>query len=156
MKSKINFKILIFSLIIVYLIAFIGGLFTSQATNTEWYESIKPAITPPNWVFPIVWNILFFMLGLSLYFSWINSRKKEKPKILLVFGINFILNILWSILYFGIQNPFYAFIELIFLWVSILIMILVTWKIRKSASYFLWPYLIWVTFAGILNFLSAF
>ena len=60
-KKKVKWKVLIISLIIVYAVAFIGSIFTSANTNSDWYQSIKPALTPPNFVFPIVWNILFFL-----------------------------------------------------------------------------------------------
>ncbi len=153
-RVKINWKILIASFIIVYLVAFIGSLFTSANTKTEWYKSIKPGITPPNYIFPIVWNILFFLIALSLYFAYTNAKNKQKTAVILVFAINFILNILWSVLFFQLKNPFLAFIEIIFLWFSILIMIIVTWKIDKKASYLLVPYLVWVLFASILNVLA--
>lgn len=154
---KINWKVLIICLVIVYLVAIVGSLFTSPVTDSSWYESIKPSITPPNFVFPIVWNILFFLIALSLYFSWINIKKKEdKNKILCVFGINFILNILWSVLYFGLKNPLLAFFELIFLLASIVLMIIITYRIKKLSAYLLIPYGIWVSFAGVLNYLSAF
>ena len=156
MKKRINWKVLISSLIIVYLVAFIGSLFTAPVTDSEWYDSIRPEITPPNWVFPIVWNILFFLIAISLYISWVNAKKMEKKKVALVFGINFILNILWSVFYFGLKNPASAFYILILLWFSILTMIFVTCKIKKSSAYLLIPYLLWVSFAGILNYLSAF
>ena len=155
-KSKTNWKVLILCLVIVYLVALIGSIFTSPNTNTDWYNSIRPSITPPNWVFPIVWNILFFLIACSLYLAWINSKNKDKSKLVWVFGINFGLNIFWSVLYFGLKNPLLSFFELILLEASIVGMILVTKKISKKASYLLWPYLIWVAFAGILNFLSAF
>ena len=155
--KKINWKVLILSIVIVFLVAFIGSLFTSQNTDSDWYESIKPSITPPKWVFPIVWNILFFLIALSLYFSWINTQTtKNKRKIIIVFGINFFLNILWSALYFGMKNPSLAFYELIILWLSIVTMIFITYKINKKSAYLLVPYLLWVSFAGILNYLSAF
>lgn len=157
MKKKVNWKVLIASLIIVYGVAFIGSIFTSANVDTQWYQSIKPAITPPNYIFPIVWNILFFLIALSLYFSWINAKnKKLKSKIILVFSVNLFLNILWSVFYFGLRSPIIAFFELIFLWVSIIAMIYVTCKIDKRAAYLLIPYLLWVSFAGILNYLSAF
>lgn len=154
--KKKNWKVLVVSLVVVYLVAFIGSLFTSSSVNTDWYKSIKPSITPPNWVFPIVWNVLFFLIALSLYFSWMSAKKNEKKKIMIVFGINFILNILWSILYFRLKNPVASFFELIVLWFSIILMIFVTSKISKKASWLLVPYGIWVGFAGILNYLSAF
>lgn len=152
----INWKILIFSLIIVYLTAFLGSLFTSPSVNSEWYETIRPEITPPNWVFPIVWNILFFLIAISLYIAWTSANKKERKIVALVFGINLFLNFLWSVFYFGLQNPTLAFFELILLWISILVMILCLCRINKTSSYLLIPYLLWVSFAGILNYLSAF
>ncbi len=157
MKNKVNWKLLILCLIIVYGIAFIGSLFTSPATDSAWYDSIRPEITPPNYVFPIVWNILFFLIAISLYFVWTSAKKKiEKRKIAWVFGINFLLNVLWSVLYFGFKNPTLAFFELLLLWISIGSMVFITYKIKKLSSYLLLPYWAWVTFAGVLNYLSAF
>lgn len=153
-KRKLNWKVLIISLVVVYLVAFVGSLFTSPNTSTDWYESIKPSITPPSFVFPIVWNVLFFLIALSLYFAWTNSKKKEKPILISIFAINFALNILWSIFYFGLKNPILSFVEIIILWISIWAMILITRKINKTSMWLLVPYLIWVAFAGVLNFLS--
>jgi len=155
--KKEGWKILIICFIIVYLVAFIGSIFTSSAVNSQWYSSIKPSITPPNYVFPIVWNILFFLIAFSLYLAWINSKnKKIKTKVAWAFGVNFILNIFWSVFYFYLKNPEFAFFELILLWFSILSMIIITWRINKKSAYLLIPYFLWVTFAGILNYLSAF
>ena len=151
---KINWKVLIVSLLIVYAIAVIGSLFTAGNTDTEWYESIKPSITPPNLVFPVVWNILFFLIALSLYFAW--TAGKEKKKIIIFYGINFLLNILWSFLFFSWKRTRMAFFGLILLWLSILYLIIFTYKKDKKAAYLLIPYLLWVSFAGILNYLIAF
>nr|MBA4405473.1 TspO protein [Nanoarchaeum sp.] len=93
-KKKRNIKILIFSIIIVYFVGFLGSIFTSDNTNSDWYKSIKPSITPPNFVFPIVWNVLFFLIGMSLYFAWTESKKKDKGNIILFYGLNFVLNVL--------------------------------------------------------------
>ena len=155
--KKINWKVLITCLIIVILIACIGSLFTTPAVKSSWYQSNKPSLTPPDIVFPIAWTILFFLIFLALYFSWTSAKtKNSKKKITAVFGFNFLLNIYWSILYFHFKNPTAAFIEIILLWISILMMILITWKINKKSAYLLIPYLLWVSFAAILNFLSAF
>ncbi|MFC1682084.1 TspO/MBR family protein [Nanoarchaeota archaeon] len=153
MKKGINYKVLILSLIIVYGVAFLGSLFTD---TTDWYESVKPSLTPPSYVFPIVWNILFFLIAISLYLAWTKSNKKQKSKIALLFGINLFLNLLWSFLFFGLHQPLLAFIELILLWFSIIAMILVVRKINKTSAWLLTPYLLWVTFAGVLNFLIVF
>ena len=148
---KINFKVLIVCLIIVYGIAFVGSIFTLGNTDSNWYLENKPDITPPNFVFPIIWNILFFMIALSLYFVWIKSEKKQKKKVALVFGANLFLNILWSFLFFSLQKPFLAFFDLLLLLATIILMISVTWKINRKASYLLVPYFLWVCFAGVLN-----
>lgn len=150
---KPNYKTLAISLIIVYAFAFAGSLFTDTG---GWYESVKPSITPPNFVFPIVWNILFFLIAISLYLAYTNAKKNQKKEIAFVFGINLFLNVLWSILFFGLQKPQFAFVELILLEVSIVLMIIKTNKIYKTSSYLLIPYLLWVAFAGILNWLIAF
>ena len=151
-----NWKILVISLVIVYAAAFIGSLFTSANVNSDWYVQNKPGITPPNFVFPIAWNILFFLIALSLYFAWIYSNNNQKKKVAIIFGINLFLNILWSFLFFRLQNPHLAFFELIFLWLTIWIMIFITYKAKKLSAYLLIPYLGWVSFAGILNYLWVF
>jgi benzodiazapine receptor len=155
-RLKKNWKVLIVSLVAVYVVAFIGSLFTSSQTNSQWYLSVKPSITPPNFVFPIVWNILFFLIALSLFFAWTSAKKKSKIKIALVFGINLLFNVLWSVLFFKFKKPNFAFFELILLWISILVMIFTTWKINKKSALLLIPYLLWVSFAGFLNYLIAF
>jgi len=154
--KKIRWKILIILFVIVFLVVAAGSLFTSSNTDTDWYNSIKPKITPPNYVFPIVWNILFALISISLYLSWINSNKKQKNKIAIIFGINLTLNLIWSIIFFPLKNPSLAFAELIFLWLSIIMMITAAYKINKLSSYLLIPYFLWVTFAGYLNYLIAF
>jgi len=150
---KINFKVIILCLVIVYSVAFVGSIFTSGNTGSQWYLENKPSITPPNFIFPIVWNILFFMIALSLYFVWIKSDKKQKKKVALVFGANLFLNVLWSFLFFTLQKPLFAFFELLLLLATIVLMIYVTWKINRKASYLLVPYFLWVCFAGVLNWL---
>jgi len=155
-KVKLNIKVLVVCFAAVFIVALIGSLFTSNSVNSQWYESIKPSITPPNFVFPLVWSILFFLIALSLYFAWTNCKNRnQKKKVALVFGINFVLNLIWSLLYFKLHNPLYAFYEIIFLFISILAMIFVCWKIDKKSAYLLIPYLFWVGFASILNYLSV-
>lgn len=155
-KRLINWKVLIVSLVVVYAIAFLGSIFTSPVTDSEWYGQIKPAITPPSYVFPIVWNVLFFFIALSLYFAWINSDKDSKIKLMYVFAINLLLNLLWSVLFFGLKNPVFAFYDLIGLWFSIMVMIIIVFKINKISGYLLIPYFLWVSFVGVLNYLMVF
>jgi len=155
-KKRDNIAFLIWSFIIVALVAFLGSIFTSSNVNSDWYSSIKPSITPPNFLFPIIWNILFFLIAISLYLSWVYSTKNEKRKVILAYGINFFLNILWSALFFGLKQITLAFIEIILLFLSVLILIFVSYKIKRKSSYLLIPYLLWILFASILNYLSVF
>lgn len=150
--KKISWKFLIIAFVLVHLIAFIGSRFTNTG---EWYESIRPSITPPNYVFPIAWTILFILISVSFYFILV-SKSRSRKLVISLFIINLVLNGLWSYLFFGLQNPVLAFYDLIFLWISILLMILSSFKIDKASSYLLIPYLLWVSFAGVLNYIIAF
>ena len=150
--KKINWKFLIIAFIVVHLAAIFGSQFT---TTGDWYESVKPSITPPSYVFPIVWTILFILISVSFYFVLI-SKGKERNKTILFFVINIFLNGLWSYLFFGLHNPVFAFYDLIALWITILGMIYYSYRLNKLASYLLIPYLLWVSFAGVLNYLIAF
>lgn len=151
MKKRINWKVLIVSLLLVFIISFIGGLFSSGNTNSSWYLENKPSFTPPNFVFPIVWPILYFLIALSLYFTWIKAKKSEKKKVVGVFGVNLIANALWSYLFFGIKNPLLSFIDILIILATIIGMIFVAGKIDKKAGWIVVPYLLWVSFATILN-----
>jgi benzodiazapine receptor len=147
-------RIFIACFLIIFSVAFIGSIFTGENTKSAWYESVKPSITPPNYVFPIAWSILFVLIAVSMYFAWLSSDKKEKRNIIVLYGLNFVLNIVWSVLYFALKNALFAFVEIILLWVSILCLVLFTWKVDRKAAYCLIPYLLWVSFAAVLNFLS--
>lgn len=160
MKSKKKIKKLIknpiallLSFLAVIVISVIGSFFTD---TSGWYESVKPSITPPNFVFPIVWTTLFMLMAVAIYFAYVNATKTQKQKVIIWFAVNLILNVLWSFLFFGMHLPKLAFINLLLLWLSILIIINLCWKISKISSWLLVPYLLWVSFAGILNYLIAF
>ena len=155
MKKMLNWKFLIICLVVVYAVAFLGSIFTSSQFNTDWYQSVKSSLTPPNYVFPIVWNILFFLIGLSLYFAWMNAKgKSQKNKVVLYYGINLFFNFAWSILYFWMHKPLFAFIDIILIWISILWLIIFTRKISVKSSWLLVPYFLWVSFASYLNWVS--
>jgi len=153
-KKKVNWKVLIISFLILIIVAAIGSQFTSQGVNSAWYQKIKPSITPPNFVFPIAWTILYFLIALSLYFSWIKADSNHRIVLAASFGLNFFFNISWSAMYFGLRNPAFAFFNIISLLLSILLMMKVTYKIEKKSFWLLIPYLLWVLFASVLNYLS--
>ena len=141
---------LIASILICQIAGIIGSIFTAPSI-TSWYADLqKPAFSPPNWVFGPVWITLYTLMGISLYLVW---NKKKNVKIpLTLFSIQLILNSIWSIIFFGLQNPFYALIEIIILWIMILLTIISFYKISKKASFLLLPYIIWVTVATFLNY----
>lgn len=152
MKKNNIFK-LIASVIIPFLAAGLGSIFTSRTVNT-WYTTLqRPSFSPPNWIFGPVWTLLYFLMGVALYLIWIKGINTKKAKIAITFfGIQLGLNAVWSILFFGLNQPLWAFIELIFLWFAILGTIITFYRIDKKAAYLLIPYILWVSFAAILNF----
>ncbi|MDP3881356.1 MAG: TspO/MBR family protein [Nanoarchaeota archaeon] len=156
MKSRGDrFFVFIIALAISFGVAFIGSLITQEQVESDWYKSIKPGITPPDFVFPAVWNILFFLLALSMTFSWIFAHtKNQKQKVIWVYGINLLLNLLWSFFYFGLHNPLLAFIDILALIISIVAIMKVNWNMSRVSFWLILPYLIWVCFAAVLNFLS--
>ena len=127
----------------------IGSIFTTPSVST-WYASLnKPAFSPPNWIFGPVWSFLFLLMGISLYLLW---EKKVKAKTaLILFGMQLVLNIFWSVIFFGLKNPTLALIEIIFLWIFILLTTLYSLKTSKLAAKLFIPYLLWVSFASFLN-----
>ncbi|MDH4217973.1 MAG: tryptophan-rich sensory protein [Candidatus Aminicenantes bacterium] len=149
---RVNFLKLIVSLIICQLAGFVGSLFTTPAIP-EWYASLqKPSFTPPNWLFSPVWISLFLLMGVSLYLLWQTASKKEAKLALVLFSIQLILNVLWSAIFFGLKSPMVAFIEILVLWAAIFLTMTKSLKVTKAAGYLLLPYIIWVSFAAVLNF----
>jgi tryptophan-rich sensory protein len=140
---------LIISIVICLLAGVIGSLFNTSIKT--WYAALnKPFFTPPNWLFAPAWATLFVLMGISLHLVWANKRKTKTAFYL--FAAQLILNIAWSFFFFYLQNPFFAFIELIILWLAILFTITEFHKISKTSAYLLIPYICWVTFAAVLNF----
>ena len=152
MKLK-NILRLIIAIVFCNLAGFIGSFFTLTSIGS-WYSTIdKPVFNPPNWIFGPVWTLLFILMGISLYFIWEAGLKKKNVKLpLLFFGVQLILNIFWSVFFFGLQNPLLAFIEIVILWIFILLTIISFSKVSRTAAYLLIPYILWVSFAAALNF----
>ena len=136
------------------LAGFVGSIFTTPAIST-WYITLnKPALNPPNWIFAPVWTTLFILMGISLFLVLQEDMKKIETKIAIgFFAGQLILNILWSILFFGFHSPLAGLIEVGFLWIAILFTIISFWRVSKVSAILLLPYLFWVSFASILNFL---
>jgi len=148
--AKINYWKLLLSILICQSAGVIGSFFTVST----WYLTLnKPFFNPPSWIFSPVWITLYLMMGISLYLIWNRQFKPRQTKIAVtIFGVQLVLNSLWSVIFFGFKLPLLAFVEIIFLWVAILTTIIYFYRISKPASYLLIPYLLWVSFAAVLNF----
>ena len=152
MKIK-NIAKLIVAIVVCQVAGTIGSVFTFSSIPI-WYATInKPSFTPPNWLFGPVWITLYTLMGISLYLIWNKGlENKEVKSSLFIFSAQLALNALWSILFFGLKSPFYAFIEIIILWIAITVTIFKFYKISKGAGLVLLPYIIWVSIALTLNF----
>ena len=154
MKNKKIFTYAVF-IIICQLAGIIGSLFTTPAIR-GWYTGIvKPSFNPPNWIFAPVWTTLFILMGIAVSMIWLSEKNDIRKKALVVFFVQLVLNTLWSIIFFGMENPMLAFIEIIVLWFAILYTIILFWKINKPAAILLIPYILWVSFASVLNLTIA-
>ncbi|MBI2514672.1 tryptophan-rich sensory protein [Candidatus Wolfebacteria bacterium] len=149
----------------------------SAGSGQSWYAGlIKPALNPPSWVFGPVWTTLYALMGIALYLVWKNDWKVknhicegkrkawnylserlwigswQKENAIAIFGIQLFLNILWSLIFFGLKSPDLAFFEILALWVAILFTIINFYRISKASAYLLLPYILWVSFASYLNY----
>lgn len=131
----------------------IAAALTAQSVRT-WYPTIvKPSFTPPNWLFGPAWTILYALMGIALYLVWQKSEQGIAVRTaVIVFFLQLGLNALWSFIFFGMQSPFWAFVEIVLLWLCILATIILFWKISTAASLLLVPYILWVTYASALTF----
>lgn len=150
-------RILKLALIIVGVegIGILSSFFTISSIPT-WYVTLnKPVFNPPNWIFGPVWTLLYLLMGVSIFLVLEKASKNKKTNLLIIFLVQLALNFLWTFIFFGLHNTFLAFFEIVLLWISILVLILKFRSYSKSASIILIPYLLWVSFAALLN-LSVF
>jgi translocator protein len=151
MKIK-NPKLLFISIILSQLAGIIGSTATMSAIPT-WYVTLnKPFFNPPNWIFGPVWVTLYTMMGIALYLVWVKKQTKETKLAKNFFLIHLAVNALWSLVFFGWKKLDLAFIVIVALWWMIIYLIKMFKKINKKTSWLLVPYLLWVTFASVLNY----
>jgi len=157
-KQRIDPVKLIASLVVCFLAAAIGSVFTMPAISS-WYSTLaKPSFAPPNWLFGPAWTTLYILMAISLYIVWVEYDGREfrrrdaiKPA-LMAFGVQLALNAAWSFLFFGLRSPLLGMIGIIALWLAIVVTMVKFWKISKNATWLLVPYILWVSFASILNY----
>lgn len=142
---------LVISIVIPLALGAIAGRFTAQAVP-EWFALLnRPSFSPPNWLFGPVWTVLYILLGISLFLIWKQIPSKERNKALWIFSIQMFLNFIWSFVFFYFNQIGLALIVIIGLWISIVFMLISFYKLKPLAAYLNIPYLLWVTFASVLN-----
>lgn len=148
-----NFLKLVFSILICQLAGITGALFTAGSVS-GWYAAlIKPSFNPPDSVFAPVWTVLYLLMGISMFLIWKEGLKnKEVRNTFILFIIQLVFNALWTVIFFGAQSLTGGFIIILILWALILICIFRFLRISKAAGLLLIPYILWVTFAAVLNY----
>jgi len=145
---KINWKKLIICILIPLAVGGLSALLTGDGMET--FGSLnKPPLSPPAWLFPVAWTILYILMGVASYL--VLTSGKPSGKALTVYGVQLVFNFFWSIIFFNLELYLFAFIWLVALWILILATAYLFYEISKPAGYLMLPYLLWVTFAGYLN-----
>ncbi|MBI4250411.1 tryptophan-rich sensory protein [Candidatus Uhrbacteria bacterium] len=131
----------------------VGSVFTVSAIPVWYADLVKPAFNPPAWVFGPVWTVLYALMGIAAFLVWKKGWTQKNVKVALgVFGAQLTLNAAWSILFFGLRNPGFAFADITVLWLLIAATIVAFYRISRPAAYLLVPYILWVSFAAYLNY----
>lgn len=145
----INWKNLIISILIPNVIGFLGSLFGNIMNGFDGIN--KPSFTPPSIVFPIAWTILYILMGISSYLIY-QSDSSEKKSALIIYGIQLVINSLWTYFFFNLKWFLFSFILVLVILFLVIIMIIKFYKINKTAAYLQIPYVLWLCFAAILSF----
>ncbi|MDE5804425.1 MAG: tryptophan-rich sensory protein [Lachnospiraceae bacterium] len=145
---KIQWKNLITCIAIPLAVGSLSALLTRNSMET-FNAVIKPGLAPPGWLFPVVWTILYVLMGIASYLVLTSGKPNDKA--LTTYGIQLIFNFFWSLIFFNLELYLFAFVWLVLLWLLILKTTLLFYQISKPAGYLMVPYLLWVTFAGYLN-----
>ena len=146
MFSLIAFIVLCFSA------AAFGSVFTNKSLKT-WYQTIKkPTWNPPNKIFGPVWSSLYLMMALAGWMVWERLPQKGFSVPMVLFFVQLVLNTFWSVIFFGLRSPGWAFVEVVFLWIGITLTMVSFWAVYWVSGVLFFPYLLWVSFTAILNF----
>lgn len=149
MSGKIKWKQLIICLLIPLAVGLLAGVLTRNSVS-QFDMLTKPLLTPPSVVFPVVWTILYLLMGVSSYLVY-TSKSEYRQIALNIYIIQLFFNFMWSIFFFGFELRLVAFIWLVILWLLVIEMLCAFKRVNPAAAYLQIPYLVWVTFAGYLN-----
>lgn len=143
---------LIIAVAIPLVVGGISGYFTVSGVES-WYLTLqKPSWNPPNWIFGPVWTTLYVMMGIALFLVWKEDTSSELKAIaVILFAVQLLLNFFWSFIFFKLEQPGWAFVEILVLWLMLLACIFAFGQVNKTAAWLLVPYISWVSFATILN-----
>lgn len=149
--KKINMKLLAICIAIPLVVGAISALLTKDSMMI--FQTVnKPPLSPPGWLFPVVWTILYTFMGIASYLVLTSEgTMEEKSQAISVYFYQLLVNFLWSTWFFNLQWYVFAFFWLILLWVLIFVTLVRFYRLSKPAGYLMVPYLLWVTFAGYLN-----
>jgi translocator protein len=150
--KNITWLKLIGFILVSELAGILGSFFTIESIP-NWYATLqKPSFNPPNWVFGPVWTTLYFLIGLAAYLVWEKKGHLGRNTAMKLFWAQLAANALWTPLFFGAKELGLAFAEIVVMWILILLTMAWFWRVRKLAAVLLLPYLLWVTFASVLNY----
>jgi benzodiazapine receptor len=144
--------LLVFSIGICYAAAAIGSYFTSSSVGSWYTTLVLPPIAPPGGVIGAVWTVLYLLMGISLFL--VLEEDRSRPEVrqgISLFAVQLALNTIWSVLFFGLRSPFLGLAGILVLWIAIAATIRQFLKISRPAAYLLVPYILWVSFATLLN-----
>lgn len=148
--KKINWTALIIAVLIPVLLVGGGSALATMGAMSEYGALNRPPLSPPGWLFPVVWTILFILMGIASYLVW-ESTETGRATALTVYGVQLAVNFLWSIVFFRLHRHAMAVGILVVLWILIIITMALFSRFRKAAAWLLLPYLLWVSFAAYLN-----
>lgn len=132
-------------------LSFIGAL-TSNGGDSDWYRQLKkPPWTPPNWAFPVVWTILYILMGVSSWLIWLRGGFEKQSIPLSMYLFQLLLNLMWTPIFFGLHRVGLALVEIILLWLAIVETMYLFWHVNPIAAYLFVPYVIWVSLASTIN-----
>ncbi|MCD6068195.1 MAG: benzodiazepine receptor TspO [Bacteroidetes bacterium] len=126
---------------------------TAEGIQTAWYaDLVKPSFYPASTLYVPVWTILYILMGISLWLAWQHGVNKANRLSIIVFFVQLLLNSTWSLLFFGLHNPFYALLDMVILLIFIALTIFMFYKFSRPAALLLLPYILWVSYEAILNY----
>ncbi|MFP4539718.1 MAG: TspO/MBR family protein [Candidatus Paceibacterota bacterium] len=134
------------------LVGFVGSYFTAPAIESWYADLVKPTLNPPSWVFGPAWAVLYVLMGVAAFLVWQRGfHRKDVRTALYIFVFQLFLNGIWSFIFFGLQSPLWALIDITLLWFAIVFTTTVFYRISPISAYLLIPYIAWVSFAAYLN-----